>query len=88
MSERLDEKTKGALRSYLADVRSLPNESAKTHRFATLIGELFPGIRLPLYGRCSCSLTWKQRRERREGVWLSQNHFARSRRARPLQPSR
>ena len=43
MSERLDEKTKAALRSYLADVRSLPNESAKTHRFATLIGELFPG---------------------------------------------
>ena len=43
MSERLDEKTKAALRSYLADVRSLPNESAKTHRFATLIGEMFPG---------------------------------------------
>jgi hypothetical protein len=43
MPERLDEKTKTALRSYLSDVRASPNEWATTHRFATLIGELFPG---------------------------------------------
>lgn len=43
MPERLDEKTKTALRSYLNDVRSSPNEWATTHRFAALIGELFPG---------------------------------------------
>jgi hypothetical protein len=38
----LDDKTKAALSTYLTNVRSLPNESAKTHRFAALIGELFP----------------------------------------------
>ena len=43
MSERLTEKTEAALRQYLLDVRSLPNEAAKTSRFAALIGELFPG---------------------------------------------
>lgn len=43
MSERLDEKTKSALIRYLTDIRSLPNESAKTHRFSAVIGELFPG---------------------------------------------
>jgi len=43
MPERLEEKTKAALRSYLSDVRASPNEWATTHRFATLIGELFPG---------------------------------------------
>ena len=43
MSQRLDDKTKAALLSYLRDVRTLPNEAAKTTRFAVLIGELFPG---------------------------------------------
>ena len=42
MPKILDERTEAALAGYLKDVRSLPNESAKTHRFATLIGELFP----------------------------------------------
>ena len=39
----LDEPTRKILRQYLHDVRSLPNESAKTHRFSALIAELFPG---------------------------------------------
>ncbi len=42
MAQILDEKTRLVLASYLADIRSLPNEAAKTHRFAALIGELFP----------------------------------------------
>lgn len=45
VTQRLDEKTKSTLLSYLADVRQLPNESAKTHRFAGLIEALFPGSR-------------------------------------------
>lgn len=45
MADRLDDRTRECLRSYLADVKSLPNESAKTTRFAALIGELFPGTR-------------------------------------------
>ena len=40
---RLDDRTRKILSQYLADVRSLPNESAKTHRFAALVAELFPG---------------------------------------------
>lgn len=40
---RLDDRTQKILSQYLADVRSLPNESAKTHRFAALVAELFPG---------------------------------------------
>jgi len=39
----LDEKTKRTLSDYLNDQRRLPNESAKTHRFASLIPSLFPG---------------------------------------------
>lgn len=45
MTQRLDEATHRILKSYLSDVSRLPNESAKTHRFAALIGELFPGTR-------------------------------------------
>ena len=40
---RLDHQTERILTQYLVDVRSLPNESAKTHRFAALVAELFPG---------------------------------------------
>src|SRR5262245_52194458 len=47
VSERLVDRTKTALIRYLADVRSLPNESAKTHRFSALIGEVFPGTSAP-----------------------------------------
>lgn len=39
----LDEKTKRTLSDYLNDQRRLPNESAITHRFASLIESLFPG---------------------------------------------
>ena len=43
MTQRLDERTRAAVLSYLTDVRQLPNESAKTHRFAALVEGLFPG---------------------------------------------
>ena len=33
---------------YLHEVAELPNESAKTHRFATLVGELFGGSTAPV----------------------------------------
>ncbi len=39
----LDERTRKTLTDYLNDQRRLPNESAKTHRFASLISALFPG---------------------------------------------
>ncbi|MGC9954511.1 MAG: N-6 DNA methylase [Rhizomicrobium sp.] len=39
----LDDVTRRALSRYLSDVRQLPNESAKTHRFSALVSELFPG---------------------------------------------
>jgi hypothetical protein len=39
----LDDATQRILSNYLREVRALPNESAKTHRFAALISELFPG---------------------------------------------
>jgi type I restriction-modification system DNA methylase subunit len=42
MAETLEQHTKEILRSYLREVKSLPNESAKRARFAALIGELFP----------------------------------------------
>jgi hypothetical protein len=42
MPETLEPRTKDVLRSYLREVKSLPNESAKRARFAALIGELFP----------------------------------------------
>jgi len=43
----LDDTTRRTLSRYLADIRQLPNESAKTHRFAALISELFPGSTAP-----------------------------------------
>ena len=39
----LDDKTRSTLKAYARDVRTLPNESAKTHRFIALVAELFPG---------------------------------------------
>lgn len=39
----LDDPTQKILSKYLSDVRSLRNESAKTHRFSALIAEMFPG---------------------------------------------
>lgn len=43
MPETLEQRTKETLRSYVREVKSLPNEAAKRSRFAALIGELFPG---------------------------------------------
>lgn len=43
MPERIDDSTKKLLSAYLHDVRTLPNESAKTHRFMALVGQAFPG---------------------------------------------
>jgi hypothetical protein len=43
----LDDTTRRTLSRYLADIRQLPNESAKTHRFSALISELFPGSTAP-----------------------------------------
>jgi|ERR1035437_6051471 hypothetical protein len=43
MAENLDVNTKQLLSQYLTDVRSLPNESAKTHCFVALVGQMFPG---------------------------------------------
>jgi len=43
MPQTLGSPTKETLRKYLSEVRTLPNESAKRHRFSALIGELFPG---------------------------------------------
>ena len=43
MAETLEPRVREVLRSYLREVKSLPNESAKRSRFASLIAELFPG---------------------------------------------
>lgn len=43
MSETLEPKVRETLRSYVREVKALPNESAKRSRFASLIAELFPG---------------------------------------------
>jgi len=43
MSDSLEPKVRESLRRYLKEVKNLPNESAKRSRFASLIGELFPG---------------------------------------------
>jgi hypothetical protein len=43
MAETLEQRTKETLRAYIREVKSLPNEAAKRARFASLIGELFPG---------------------------------------------
>lgn len=41
--EGLDKATETILARYLRDIPKLPNESAKTHRFVALVGELFMG---------------------------------------------
>src|SRR5579859_1494177 len=52
MSDALEPKVRETLRSYLKEVKALPNESAKRSRFAALIGELFPGtIAITEYSR-------------------------------------
>ncbi|HEY2392744.1 MAG TPA: N-6 DNA methylase [Candidatus Angelobacter sp.] len=43
MSDALEPKVRETLRAYLKEVKALNNESAKRSRFASLIGELFPG---------------------------------------------
>lgn len=43
----LDDTTRRTLSRYLTDIRQLPNESAKTHRFSALVSELFPGSSAP-----------------------------------------
>src|SRR6267154_831668 len=43
----LDARTHRTLTQYLHDISDLPNESAKTHRFAGLISDLFPGTDAP-----------------------------------------
>jgi type I restriction-modification system DNA methylase subunit len=43
MSETLEPRVRDVLRNYFREVKSLPNESAKRSRFASLIAELFPG---------------------------------------------
>lgn len=43
----MDETTRDILSRYMEDTKSLPNESAKTHRFAGLVSELFPGTKAP-----------------------------------------
>ncbi len=42
VASALDQATRDILRSFLNDIRSLPNESAKTHRFIALVAQLFP----------------------------------------------
>lgn len=41
-ADGLDTKTRDSILSFVRDVRSLPNEAAKTHRFFGLVGDLFP----------------------------------------------
>jgi type I restriction-modification system DNA methylase subunit len=43
MAETLESSVREVLRNYVREVKSLPNESAKRSRFASLIAELFPG---------------------------------------------
>jgi hypothetical protein len=43
MPESLDSGTKQFLSEYLTEIRALPNEAAKTHRFVALVGQAFPG---------------------------------------------
>src|SRR5574341_590436 len=42
----MDDVTYTKLSRYLNDIRDLPNESAKTHRFVGLLGELFPNSKI------------------------------------------
>lgn len=44
----MDEATERILKRFIHDLKHLPNEAAKTHRFAGLISELFPGTSAPL----------------------------------------
>jgi hypothetical protein len=43
----LDDTTRGALSRYLGDIRQLPNESAKTHRFSALCPNYSPAAQHP-----------------------------------------
>jgi type I restriction-modification system DNA methylase subunit len=43
---RISEKTHSAIAQFLRDLKSLNNESSKTHRFAALLGEIFPGTKV------------------------------------------
>lgn len=43
-ADGLDAKTRAAFGRFLRDVRTLKNEAQKTHRFAGLISEVFPGV--------------------------------------------
>jgi hypothetical protein len=43
MADTLEPRVKEILRSYVSELKSLPNEAAKRSRFSALIAELFPG---------------------------------------------
>lgn len=43
MPDALDTTTREVLSNFLRDIKNLPNESAKTHRFVALVSQLFPG---------------------------------------------
>jgi pyruvate/2-oxoglutarate dehydrogenase complex dihydrolipoamide dehydrogenase (E3) component len=43
---RIPEKLGLALSQFLKDIKTLNNESAKTHRFSALLAELFPGSKV------------------------------------------
>jgi len=49
MRQSIDKQTAETLRNYLEEVKSLPNESAKRHRFSALLGELFPGNKILIH---------------------------------------
>ena len=44
----LDDATRQHLESYLSGIRALENEAAKTHHFAGLVSQLFPGTSAPI----------------------------------------
>lgn len=46
--DAVDDAIRKRLKKYLEEVKALPNESAKTHRFAQLVAELFPGSNAPI----------------------------------------
>lgn len=48
---RIPEKHGLALSQFLKDIKALNNESAKTHRFSALLGELFPGSKVMMAQR-------------------------------------
>lgn len=43
MAGNLDPTIRNILSEYLSEVRALPNESSKTHRFIAMVGQVFPG---------------------------------------------